>query len=286
MTPLRQQLLEELVLRGCAERTQEAYLHQVYQLAKFYRRSPDQLTNEQVRQYLFHLASERKLAASSINQAVNAFRCLYERVLHREVEGLRQALPFTRKPILRPQVYSPAELEVLFTVGCPHPKHRAFLMTVYGAGLRLNEACHLKAEHLDAARQQIRIVQGKGRKDRYTLLSPRLLAELRSYWRMFRPRHWLFPATRTPEQPLVDATGQRIYYHAVQRAGLRRKGGIHALRHSFATHLLEAGAHLHTIQKLLGHQQITTTMIYLHVTHQTTQDALRLMDDLCRKLPR
>jgi len=268
MSPLRQQLIEELVLRGCSARTQEAYVQQVYQLAKHFRQSPDQLSNEQVRQYLFHLARERKLAPSSINQAVCALRFLYERVLYREVAALHQALPFTRKPILRPQVYSTTELERLFTVGAPHPKHRAFLMTVYGAGLRLNEACHLKAEHLDAARQQIRIVQGKGRKDRYTLLSPRLLAELRSYWRMFRPQHWLFPATRSPAQPLVDATGQRIYYHAVERAGLRRKGGIHALRHSFATHLLEAGVEITVVQRLLGHAHLNTTSTYLHVRQE------------------
>ena len=268
MTKLRQQLIEELVLRGCSDRTQEAYVYQVYQLAKHFGQSPDRLTNEQVREYLFHLARERQLAASSINQAVNAFRCLFERVLHREVTALRQALPFTRKEIHRPQVYSADELERLFTVGCPHPKHRAFLMTVYGAGLRLNEACHLKAEHLDAARQQIRIVQGKGRKDRYTLLSPRLLEELRAYWRMFRPQHWLFPASRTPEQPLVDATGQRIYYHAIERAGLRRKGGIHALRHSFATHLLEAGVEITVVQRLLGHAHLNTTSTYLHVRQE------------------
>ena len=268
MSPLRQQLIEELVLRGCAERTQEAYVQQVYQLAKFYRQSPDQLSNEQVRHYLFHLAHQRKLAASSINQAVNACRFLYERVLHRQVEALRQALPFTRKPIKRPRVYSPAELERLFTLGCPHPKHRAFLMTVYGAGLRLNEACQLKAEHLDPARQQIRVVQGKGRKDRYTLFSPRLLAELRAYWRLFRPQHWLFPASRCPQLPMVDATGQRIYYHAVQRAGLRRKGGIHALRHSFATHLLEAGVEITVVQRLLGHSHLSTTSTYLHVRQE------------------
>ncbi len=268
MSPLRQRFIEELVLRGYSERTQEAYVQQVYQLARHFRQSPDQLANEQVRAYLFYLARERKLAPSSINQAVMACRFLYERVLHREVEALRQALPFTRKPILRPQVYSPAELERLFTVGCPHPKHRAFLMTVYGAGLRLNEACHLKAEHLDAARQQIRIVQGKGRKDRYTLFSPRLLQELRAYWRLFRPQHWLFPATRSPERPLGDATGQRIYYHAVQRAGLRRKGGIHALRHSFATHLLEAGVEITVVQRLLGHAHLNTTSTYLHVRQE------------------
>jgi len=268
MSPLRQQLIEELVLRGHAARTQEAYLQQVYQLAKFYRQSPDQLTNQQVRQYLFHLASERKLAASSINQAVMACRFLYERVLHRQVDALRQALPFTRKPIRRPQAYSPAELERLFTLGAPHPKHRAFLMTVYGGGLRLNEARHLKAEHLDAARQQIRVVQAKGCKDRYTLLSPRLLTELRAYWRMFRPQHWLFPATRCPQQPMVDATAQRIYNRAVQRAGLRRKGGIHALRHSFATHLLEAGVEITVVQRLLGHSHLSTTSTYLHVRQE------------------
>ena len=268
MSPLRQQLLQELVLRGCSARTQEAYIQQVYQLAKFFRQSPDRLANQQVRAYLFHLARERQLAPSSLNQAVCALRFLYERVLHREVEALHQALPFTRKPILRPQVYSTTELERLFTVGAPHPKHRAFLMTVYGAGLRLNEACHLKAEHLDAARQQIRIVQGKGRKDRYTLLSPRLLEELRHYWRLFRPRHWLFPATRLPETPMVDATGQRIYYHAVHRAGLRRKGGIHALRHSFATHLLEAGVEITVVQRLLGHAHLHTTSTYLHVRQE------------------
>lgn len=268
MKTLRQKLIEELVLRGCAERTQEAYVYQVYQLARFFGRSPDQLDNEQVRHYLYHLARERQLSPSSINQAVNAFRFLYERVLHRQVEALRQALPFTRKPILRPRVYSAGELEKLFTIGCPHPKHRAFLMTVYGAGLRLNEACHLKAEHLDGARQQIRIVQGKGRKDRYTLLSPRLLQELRQYWRMFRPRHWLFPASRTPDQPMVDVTGQRIYYRAVERAGLRRKGGIHALRHSFATHLLEAGVEITVVQRLLGHAHLNTTSTYLHVRQE------------------
>jgi len=268
MSKLRQQLIDELILRGCAERTQEAYVSQVYHLAKYFHQAPDQLTNEQVREYLLHLARDRQLAASSINQAVNAFRFLYERVLHREVAALHQALPFTQKEIRRPQVYSVTELEQLFTVGCPHPKHRAFLMTVYGAGLRLNEACHLKAEHLDAAREQIRIVQGKGRKDRYTLLSPRLHQELQDYWRLFRPQHWLFPASRRPELPLVDATGQRIYYHAVARAGLRRKGGIHALRHSFATHLLEAGVEITVVQRLLGHAHLHTTSTYLHVRQE------------------
>lgn len=281
MTLLRQQLIEELVLRGLSGRTQEAYIHQVYQLAKFYRLSPDKLSEQQVRRYLFHLASERQLAASTVNQAVNAFRFLYGRVLRRDLEVLRQALPHGRKSIRRPEVFSIGELEKLFTVGAVHPMHRAFLMTVYGAGLRLNEACHLKFEHLDRARMQTRVELGKGRKDRYTLLSAALLAELERYWRVCRPRHWLFPSRRDPRQPLPDGTGQKIYNAAVQRAGLRRKGGIHALRHSFATHLVEAGVELPVLQRLLGHQSLSTTTVYLHVRQERLaqiQGPLELLD--------
>ena len=268
MTPLRQQLIEELVLRGMAERTQESYIHQVYHLAKYYRQSPDQLTDQQVRAYLFYLARERQLSASTINQAVNAFRFLYDRVLHRDVEALRRNLPHPRKAIRRPQVYSIAELEKLFTVGCPQPKHRAFLMTVYGAGLRLNEACRLRVEHLDSARGQIRVVAGKGRKDRYTLFSASLREELRAYWRVYRPRDYLFGSSQDVQKPMVDGTGQRIFNRAVARAGLPRKGGIHSLRHSFATHLLEMGVEITVVQRLLGHSHISTTMTYLHVRQE------------------
>jgi site-specific recombinase XerD len=268
MTTLRQQLIQELVLRGMSARTQQAYIHQVYHLAKYYRQAPDQLSDQQVRAYLFHLAQERKLAASTINQAVNAFRFLYDRVLHRDVEVLYRSLPHPRKAIRRPQVFSIQEVERLLTVGCLNPKHRAFLMTVYGAGLRLNEACHLKVEHLDSARNQIRVVQGKGKKDRYTLFSPPLQEQLRAYWRAFRPRLWLFPSGRNPQEPMHEATAQRAFYHAVARAGLPRKGGIHSLRHSFATHLLESGVEIPVLQRLLGHANVSTTMGYMHVRQE------------------
>ena len=281
MTPLRQQLIQELVLRGMSDRTQEAYIHQVYQLAKFYQLSPDKLCEEQVRQYLFYLAGERKLAASTVNQAVNALRFFYGRVLHRDLEVLRRALPHGRKSIRRPEVFSIAELKKLLTVGAVHPLHRAFLMTVYGAGLRLNEACHLKFEHIDRARMQTRVELGKGRKDRYTLLSAALLQELERYWRVCRPKHWLFPSRQDPQRPLPDGTGQKIYNAAIQRAGLRRKGGIHALRHSFATHLLEAGVELPVLQRLLGHKSLSTTTVYLHVRQERLaqiQGPLELLD--------
>jgi integrase/recombinase XerD len=230
MTTLRLQYIQELVLRGLAERTQEAYIHQVYHLAKYYRRSPDTLTEKEVHAYLIHLAMERKWAASSINQAVNAFRFFYQHVAPRDWAALRQALPFARRSIVRAQVFSIEQLEQLFTVGCVQPRDRAFLMTVYGGGLRLNEACHLRVTDLQGDRQQIRVVQGKGKKDRYTLLSPRLLEELRLYWKLFRLDGWLFPSPHDVQQPLIDATGQRIFYRAVRRAGLPRQGGIHSLR--------------------------------------------------------
>ena len=175
MTTLRQNFIRELVLRGTSTRTQESYVAAVYQVAKHYCKSPEALSDEQLKDYLFYLARDRKLAASTLNQVVSAFRCFYQLVLKRSVDHLRLVLPRVHKAIRRPHVFSAEELERLFTVGCQHPKHRAFLMTVYGAGLRLNEACHLKAQHIDRARMQIRVEQGKGCKDRCTLLSPKLL---------------------------------------------------------------------------------------------------------------
>jgi site-specific recombinase XerD len=268
MSILRQQLIQELVLRGCSPRTQEAYVSAVYQLAKYYHRSPDQISDEEIRQYLWYLAQTKKLAASSRNQATSGLRFFYANVLGRPLEQVVRVLPRVRQEVRRPQVFAVTELERLFTLGCPHPRHRAFLMTVYGAGLRLNEACHLKAEHLLGERHQIRVVQGKGRKDRYTLLSPRLLEELRSYWRWCRPAHWLFPASRDPFKPMLDATAQRIFHQAVERAGLPDKGGIHSLRHSFATHLLEGGVEITVVQRLLGHASLSTTTTYLHVRQE------------------
>jgi site-specific recombinase XerD len=281
MTPLRQQFNRELVLRGIAPRTQESYTAAVYGLAKYYHLPPDQITDEQIKDYLFYLAKEKEYAASSLNVAFSGLRSFYGLVLKRSVDDLESVVPRVQKAVRRPQVFAVEELEQLFTVGCPHPKHRAFLMTVYGAGLRLSEACHLKAEHILRARGQIRVDQGKGAKDRYTLLSPRLLQELESYWLKFRPQHWLFPATRDPKRPMDETVGQKIFYEAVKRAGLPRKGGIHSLRHSFATHLLEAGVEITVVQQLLGHSNLATTSVYFHVRQQrlgAIQSPLQLLD--------
>jgi integrase/recombinase XerD len=281
MTTLRQNFIRELVIRGTSPRTQEAYVQAVFYLAKHYHRSPDQLSNEELKSYLYYLATEKKLSASTLNQRVSAFRFFYEIVLHRPIEEVRQSIPRVHRAIRRPQVFSVEELEVLFTRGCHTPKARAFLMTVYGAGLRLEEACHLKFEHLIRSRKQIRVVQGKGRKDRYTLLSPRLLEELERYWWCYRPQHWLFPAQTNPQMPMDYHVGQRIFYRAVERAGLPNRGGIHSLRHSFATHLIEAGVEISVVQRLLGHSSLATTANYLHVRQQRLaqiKSPLQLLD--------
>jgi integrase/recombinase XerD len=261
-------------------RTQHTYVIQVYYLARYYHKPPDQLSDEELKNYLFYLAGERKLAPSSLNQAISALRFFYKTVLKRSVDFLREVLPRTNKAIRRPQVFSTQEIQKLLTVGCLHPKHRVFLMTLYGAGLRLDEACHLKCEHIHRDRMQIRVVQGKGRKDRYTLLSPRLLQELEHYWRCCRPVHWLFPG-KNPQAPMDPRTGQRIFYKAVRRAALPRRGGIHSLRHSFATHLLEAGVEITVVQRLLGHTSLATTSTYLHVRQERLaqiKSPLQLLD--------
>lgn len=280
MTTLRERFIRELVIRGMAARTQESYVAVVYGLAKHYHQSPDQLSDEQLKDYVFYLAQQRKLAPATLNQTVYALRGFYQLVLGRAVAELRRCLPPVKRAVHRPQVFSIEEMEKLLTVGCPHPKHRAFLMTVYGAGLRLNEACHLKPAHIDSARMVIRVEEGKGRKDRYTLLSPRLLEELRSYWRAVRPGPWLFFG-RDRQRPLPEGTGQAIFELALQRARLPKKGGIHSLRHSFATHLLEAGVEITVVQKLLGHSSLSSTVTYLHVRRERVsqvQSPLQLLD--------
>lgn len=264
MTALREQLIRELVLRGSSPKTQEAYVAAVAGLARYYQRSPDCIDIEQIKRYLFHLHRDRHLSASTLNVVVSGLRYFYRHVLQRPIDEVARSLPRVKRQLRRPQVYSPEEIERLLTRGCGNGKHRTFLMTVYAAGLRLNEACYLQPQHIDSARMQIRIEQGKGRKDRYTMLSAKLLAELRAYWREYRPQQWLFFGVDR-SRPLCDGTGQRMYYAAVRRAGLTRKGGIHSLRHSFATHLLEAGVEITVLQRLLGHSHLVTTTGYLHV---------------------
>jgi len=215
MTPLRQQLITALTLKRYSPKTHKAYVAAVAALARYYRRSPDTIYNEQIKAYLLHLHNERELSASTLNVAVSGLRFFYLHVLDRSIAEVEKALPRPKKPKQYAHTYSLQEIGTLLNQGCTQPKHRVFLMTVYGAGLRLNEACHLEPRDIESDRMMIRVIQGKGAKDRYTILSPRLLEELRCYWKFFRPRPWLFPSSRDPHRPLIDRSAQKMFYGAL-----------------------------------------------------------------------
>ena len=266
MTPLRQQLITALTLKRYSPKTHEAYVGAVAGLARYYGRSPDTICNQEIRTYLLHLHNERRLSASSLNVAVSGLRFFYGHVLDRSIAEVEKSLPRPKKPTQYARTYSLQEIRTLLRQGCTQLKHRVFLMTVYGAGLRLNEACHLQPKDIESERMMIRVNQGKGSKDRYTILSAWLLEELRVYWKIFRPQPWLFPSSRDPHRPLLDGSAQKMFYCALARCGLPNKGGIHCLRHSFATHLLEAGVEITVIKMLLGHRSLKTTSNYLHVS--------------------
>lgn len=264
MTPLRQQMIDQMTVRGMAETTKRAYLQAVAGIARYYRRSPDQLNEREVQQYLLHLIQERGLAWSSCNVATNGLRFLYHVTLGRQELGF--CIPQARRPQRLPEILSREEIERLLAAASD-PKHRTLLMLTYSAGLRVSEAAHLKVRDIDSGRMSVRVEQGKGNKDRYTVLSARMLKELRTYWRAYRPEVWLFTG-RDRTRPMHVKTIQRIFHSAKERAGIVKNGGIHALRHAFATHLLEAGTDLHTIQRLLGHGHLSTTMRYFHLAQK------------------
>jgi len=280
MTELRRRMDEDMVVRGMAERTRESYLAAVTGLATHYRRSPDAISDAEVQAYLLHLIRDRQRSWNTCNIVVSALRFLYHTTLKRDRTTF--SIPSMRQPGKLPVILSRDEVRRIIA-HTPNLKHRTMLMTAYAAGLRLNEVLHLRVQDIDAARMTIRVEQGKGGQDRYTVLSARLLDALRAYWRVARPATWLFPG-KDATRPLDPSGLQRAYTIAKRRAGITKPGGIHALRHAFATHLLEAGVDLHTIQRLLGHKSITTTTRYWHLTHAAlTTQAARL--ELLAELP-
>ena len=231
MTPLRQKLIDEIQLRGYSPSTQDSYVRAVAGLAEFYDRRPDKISDDEIKAYLLDLLRIKKLAVSTIIIAVSAFRFFYRVVVQRPTEAIEKALPPMKRPIQLPRVYSVSELEQLFGCSSLNVKHRAVLMTTYAAGLRVGEVCRLRIEDLLSDRGQIRVVQGKGCKDRYTLFSPRLQQELRAYWRLYRPEGWLFPSRFNPAEPLPKTSASSAFHAALKRAGLPNRGGIHCLRH-------------------------------------------------------
>lgn len=280
MTPLRQKMIHELQLHRKSPRTVEAYVTAVAQLAQYYGRSPDAISTEEVRDFLHYLITQQKAAFSTCNQKLAGIRFFYRLVLGQEDFSLR--VPAKRSGQL-PEPFSRSEIAKLLGAS-RNLKHRVLLMTAYGGGLRVSELVHLLPKDIHSERKLIRVNQGKGRKDRYTLLSPRLLEELRAYWREYQPQRWLFPG-QDESRPLSVGSAQRTFYAAKQRAGIQHGHGIHCLRHSFATHLMEAGVPLPTIQRLMGHASLSTTAKYLHVTSKhlgsirSPLDLLRLPEE-------
>lgn len=224
-----------------------------------------------------HLLNERKLAAGTCHVVLTGLRFFYTVTLERDDSSV--PIPSLRSSRHLPEILSSRELKKLFAVVRNKPKHKVLLMLVYSAGLRVSEVVRLKVTDIHSDRMMIRIEQGKGRKDRYTLLSKKVLEELRKYWSIKKPPVWLFPGQRK-DRPACTRMAQQIYTEAVKKAGIKRKGGIHTLRHSFATHLLESGENIRTIQLLLGHSSITTTARYLQVTSKTLQGTKSPLDML------
>ena len=263
MTPLRAKMIRELELHRKAPKTIKAYVSGVAHLARFYGRSPDQISLEEIRDFLHHLITVQKVAYSTCNQKLAGIRFFYREVLGQQDFALR--VPAKRSGRL-PEPLSRGEIARLLDA-TRNIKHRVLLMTTYGGGLRVSELVCLKPHDMHPEPMLMRVDQGKGHKDRYTLLSPRLLEELRAYWRAYRPQTWLFEGARAGCH-LSVATAQKVFDHAKQRAGIQHGHGIHCLRHSFATHLMEAGVPLPIIQRLMGHTRLSTTAQYLHVTGQ------------------
>ena len=264
LTPDISRMVEDMQLRNLSPRTIDAYTYHVDKFCRFFGKPAEQLGLEEIRQFQLYLVNEKKLSWSSFNQAVCGLRFLYEITLAKP--WVVSHIPFGKRPKRLPTVLSDQEASRLLQC-VDNPKHRSVLLTCYAAGMRLAEATHLRVADIDGPRAQIRITNGKGAKERVVPASPRLLQALREYWKLQRPRNYLFPGL-TPDVPLSSATVQKACQLGVAKAGITKTTTPHTLRHSFATAMLEAGVDLLTISKLLGHSSFITTMIYLHVRRQ------------------
>jgi site-specific recombinase XerD len=275
MGELHDKMVLDLELRGRSESTKKDYPRRVRQLVKYFRRSPSDLGEDEVRVFLAHLMRTRKVAPATQHAYVAAFKFFFEVTLKRP--QVVAAIPYPRVPQKLPDVLSRDEVERLLS-STRALKYRALFMTMYGAGLRVSEACRLRTSDLDRARMLIHVRAGKGKKDRYVMLSPRLLACLEEYWRAMRPRGvYLFPAS-TVDKGVSREMAHRVLAKTVSECAFTKRVSPHSLRHAFATHLLEAGTDLRTIQQLLGHASIHTTARYTQVTVLRTQQTKSPLD--------
>jgi integrase/recombinase XerD len=276
MTPLRKRMIEDMQLRNFSPQTQRTYVHHIAGLAQFYQTSPEHLNLEDLRQFQVYLASDCRYSAESLNQFVSAAKFLYGVTLEAPFDA--GALLRARVPMRAPIILSQQEIERFFE-NVPSLRNRAALMVAYGAGLRVSEVVAVKVSQIDSQRMLLRVEQGKGHRDRYAMLSPRLLQVLRIWWRAVRSTEWLFPGWRVNAH-LTPASLQQACRDAVERAGLRKRITVHSLRHSFATHLLENGTDIRVIQVLLGHRRIDTTARYVAVSSQLVSQTQSPLDQL------
>jgi len=276
MSTLREQMVEELQLKGLTPRTQHVYLREVSNYAKYFGKSPEKLGEKQLREYLLYLLNERKLSKGTYRFYYQGLKFLYKHTLKREqvVEKIR--CPRGKKKL--PVVLDLAEVKALLSV-VENLKHRAILTITYSAGLRINETACLRVTDIDSKRMMVRVQQGKGGKDRYSLLSQTALECLRRYWKAYHPAEWLFEGQKEGAHICLSAIRQ-IFLEAKERAGITKPASPHTLRHSFATHLIEAGTSLHHVQLLLGHRSPTTTTVYLHVSKMNLSKVASPLDSL------
>jgi site-specific recombinase XerD len=275
MSKLREKMLREMQLKNYSERTIETYLSSISSLSKHFNQSPDELTREQVRDYLLYLINDRGLSTSIINQTISAYKVLAVDVLGRDWDKIKINRP--KLPTKLPVVLSKREVKKLLA-STKNLKHKAAFTLAYSSGLRLNEVCKLKIKDIDAERKQIRVINGKGKKDRIVILSDKALETIRLYWRLYRPQEYLFEGQKTSE-PLTDGTLQKVFRKTLIRSGIKKDACFHSLRHSFATHLLEQGVNLRIIQHLLGHKSIKTTTVYTHLVNFKLENIKSPLDD-------
>ena len=278
MSELRERFQRHMRLKGFADKTRRSYEQAVEDLTREYRVAPDQLGEGQIQAYLDRLICERHLAWSTVNVRCSAFQCFYGELLKRPATQF--SLPPRGRSRKRPTVLDRATVQRILQAP-KNLKHRALLAVVYGSGLRVSEVVRLQPHHIESApdRRVVRVEQGKGRKDRYTLLSERSLELLRNYWRCYRPLEWLFFGFDR-SRPMSRGAAQRIYYQACEAAGVRNAHGIHSLRHAFATHLLEQGADLLVIKRCLGHSSLSTTAGYCHLSAEHLRRVRSPLDTL------
>ena len=269
-------MVQEMQIRNYSERSIRNYIHCLSRLSLYHQCSPDLLSLEQVKSYLHYCVTEKQEGSSTLNQIISAVRILFVDVLHRPWEPLKIKRPRRDKKL--PVVFSKEEITAFFA-GINNLKHKAIFVTAYASGLRISEVRMLKPRDIDSDRMQICVRSGKGRKDRFTLLSIKTLELLRVYYKKFRPENYLFEG-RICGEPISLRTIQKVFTDAVLKAGIAKAVSFHSLRHSFATHLLEQGSNLRMIQQLLGHNSLRTTSVYLHLSCFDPKDVSSPFDNL------